>query len=491
MSRNVAAGSSPATAAENTRIQPNGRGERELSDFLRRYEAAFRATARRYAASPQDAEDAYQRALELLLTKGPEAGRRAWLSWMHTVLRREALRLREVRQRQTAAGDSAHLEQLIGMGTAAARRPEAVDPAELIERRDDFERFRQSFVRLKRNERRALCLIGEGYSYSEIGQITGWSWTKINRHLAEGRSRLREMLESIESGRRCAELAGPLSRFSDGEATEAEAEAIHDHLQSCLACRATLTSYRVTPARAVALLPAVPPTRSLAERLQEVGVWLHSSLPGRGGLGDAAGAIASGGGGRGGGMAVLAKLAIICVGAGGSTAACVATGVLPAPGLVGGERPAQSERAQPTAVDAPQAPAPVIAQPLAEGGPAEHDDPSAPPADPHDQEAAEESAAKLAERDPREAEFGAEAAGAPLTLPGSGAGRARARPSAAGGGSAEQTATPPSSPAGADASGAAAQAAGASPPAGRPAQPAAETIPSKRPPLAGGAEFAP
>ena len=39
--------------------------------LLERYGAQILATARRYAATPEDAEDAYQRAFEILLTKAP------------------------------------------------------------------------------------------------------------------------------------------------------------------------------------------------------------------------------------------------------------------------------------------------------------------------------------------------------------------------------------------------------------------------------------
>ena len=39
--------------------------------LLARHGAQILATARRYAATPEDAEDAYQRGLEILLTKAP------------------------------------------------------------------------------------------------------------------------------------------------------------------------------------------------------------------------------------------------------------------------------------------------------------------------------------------------------------------------------------------------------------------------------------
>src|SRR5436190_23956002 len=45
--------------------------ERVALDLLRRRGAEILATARRYSSSDEDAEDAYQRGLEILITKAP------------------------------------------------------------------------------------------------------------------------------------------------------------------------------------------------------------------------------------------------------------------------------------------------------------------------------------------------------------------------------------------------------------------------------------
>ncbi len=50
---------------------------------------------------------------------------------------------------------------------------------------------RSHLAALKRDERRALSLLALGYSYSEICELTEWSYTKVNRCLAEGRAALR------------------------------------------------------------------------------------------------------------------------------------------------------------------------------------------------------------------------------------------------------------------------------------------------------------
>jgi DNA-directed RNA polymerase specialized sigma24 family protein len=57
----------------------------------------------------------------------------------------------------------------------------------VIERDEGRRRLR----RLKPDERRALGLIGADYSYREVGEITGWTYTKANRRIAEGLAALR------------------------------------------------------------------------------------------------------------------------------------------------------------------------------------------------------------------------------------------------------------------------------------------------------------
>jgi DNA-directed RNA polymerase specialized sigma24 family protein len=54
--------------------------------LARRHGAQILATARRYAATPEDAEDAYQRGLETLLTKAPTTREEELVPWLKTVV---------------------------------------------------------------------------------------------------------------------------------------------------------------------------------------------------------------------------------------------------------------------------------------------------------------------------------------------------------------------------------------------------------------------
>jgi DNA-directed RNA polymerase specialized sigma24 family protein len=54
--------------------------------LVTRHGARILATARSYAATPEGAEDAYQRGLEILLTKAPSASEDELVRWLKTVV---------------------------------------------------------------------------------------------------------------------------------------------------------------------------------------------------------------------------------------------------------------------------------------------------------------------------------------------------------------------------------------------------------------------
>src|SRR5215207_3869136 len=224
------------------------REERELAalEVVRSHGAAVMATARRYSATPEDAEDAYQRGLEILLTKAPTTDAAELVPWLRTVVKHEAFALRRQRERHSpVTGDG----ELSDSGTAAGATHEQAER---------WERLRQgaeAIRRLKPQELRALLLKAEGYSYQEICEITGWTYTKVNRALTEGRQALAITLAGIQGGIECAKLAPQLSALADGEASAADLAALRPHLKTCLSCRATLKEFRAAPARVAALVP--------------------------------------------------------------------------------------------------------------------------------------------------------------------------------------------------------------------------------------------
>lgn len=300
--------------------------KRAAIELVAREDAELRQAARRYSICEDDAEDAYQRALEILLVKAPSDRPRELSRWMKTVVKHEALAIRRQRERMLGAGKDEEDDPI-------ARIPAIIaGPGERVERREQIARSREALRALKPAELRALTLLAAGYTYAEIGAATGFSQTKVNRSLAEGRERFRRLLTHSEDGSRCAELRPLLSAYCDGQGAAENATVVREHLRACAGCRATVRAYRAAPAAVAALAPTLPASRSLLERAQELFFGLHSRLPGIGGTNEAGlTQAAAAGGTRGAGMAALAKALAICAGTVGGAAACVATGVAPVP----------------------------------------------------------------------------------------------------------------------------------------------------------------
>ena len=180
--------------------------------LLQKHGATIMATARRFAATPEDAEDAYQRGVEILLTKAPTTAEEELVPWLRTVVKHEAWALRRQRQRAAPVADDGHVPE-----------PPS-EPALTHDHAERIDRLRigaEALKQLKPQEIRALVLRAEGYSYKQIQEITGWTYTKVNRCLTEGRKAFLERVAGIEAGSECERLAPLLSKLADGEATAA------------------------------------------------------------------------------------------------------------------------------------------------------------------------------------------------------------------------------------------------------------------------------
>ena len=148
-------------------------------DLLRRHRVTLRRVARSHSLCADDADDALQRASLILLTKAPAVDPGRLIAWMVVVTKHEALAVRRSRER--------HLHSDL-LDTFVSDRP---DPAERAERAESFDEARRALAALKANERLAIVLQAQGYSYAEICELCGWTYTKVNRCLAEGRAALR------------------------------------------------------------------------------------------------------------------------------------------------------------------------------------------------------------------------------------------------------------------------------------------------------------
>jgi RNA polymerase sigma factor (sigma-70 family) len=231
--------------------------------LLARHGAQILATARRYAATPEDAEDAFQRGIEILLTKAPSTSEDELIPWLKTVVKHEAFALRRQRERHSPVTDDGEL------------RDRPAPTAVTHEQAERLERLRQgaeALGHLKPHEIRALVLKAEGFSYREICAMTGWSYTKVNRLLTEGRRAFLRRVSGIQRGADCERYEPLLSALADGEASAEDLETLRPHMRTCLSCRATLREFRAAPERVAGVLPPIAfgsadggPLRALVE----------------------------------------------------------------------------------------------------------------------------------------------------------------------------------------------------------------------------------
>lgn len=217
-------------------------------ELIRRHGADIMATAKRHSANREDAEDAYQRGLEILLTKAPSTSADVLVPWLKTVVKHEAYSLHRQRER---SGQATPPELLAGASALGGAPP----PHEQAERLERLQIGAEALGRLKPQEIRCMLLLAEGHSYKQICEITGYSYTKVNRCLTEGRRSFLRRVERIETGAECERLAPLLSALADGEATARDMAVLRPHLRSCLSCRAALRDAREVPARVAALAP--------------------------------------------------------------------------------------------------------------------------------------------------------------------------------------------------------------------------------------------
>jgi RNA polymerase sigma factor (sigma-70 family) len=233
-----------------TRGTRPARGEIDAAalELLARHGAQILATARRYAATPEDAEDAFQRGIEILLTKAPSTREDELIPWLKTVVKHEAFALRRQRERHSPVTDDGELRD---------RPAPAAVTHEQAERLERLRQGAEALGHLKPHEIRALLLKAEGFSYREICAITGWSYTKVNRLLTEGRRAFLRRVSGIQRGADCAKYEPLLSALADGEASAEDLATLRPHMQTCLSCRAALRQFRAAPERVAGVLPPV------------------------------------------------------------------------------------------------------------------------------------------------------------------------------------------------------------------------------------------
>jgi len=281
-------------------------GERGVGSDARRVEAMVARhgpmllrVANQFSLCHDDALDAYQRALEIYLRRLGSVDRATEGAWLRVVVKHEAMAIRAARASSAGPVDEdveaggRELEDRLAGGERVERSVEALKA-------------------LKPDEARALLLKAEGLSYDEIGKRFGWTYTKVNRSIAEGRKRFLKVYDRIEAGEACEAYEPVLDALAGGTATSAQLMTIRPHLRHCTACRASVRAMRFSRARRIALLAPFGWLSRLLSRSEVV-------------------QYASTGGGR---LGPVASLVGLCLGGGVAAGACVMTGALPAAPLI-------------------------------------------------------------------------------------------------------------------------------------------------------------
>jgi len=287
-----------------------------------RHGPALLRVANQFSLCHDDALDAYQRALEIYLRRFETVDVATEGAWMRVVVKHEAMAIRKARAASVDAQDT---------DFDANEAPGLREVADAVAGEERVGRSVEALKALKPDEARALLLKAEGLSYDEIGRRFGWSYTKVNRSIAEGRKRFLNVFSEIESGEACAAYEDTLDALARGQATSVQMVSIRPHLRHCATCRATVRQMRFSRTRRIALLaPFGWITRVLAR--PDVGNTVYAASSGGGRLGPAAALVG------------------LCLSGAGAGAACMVTGALPAPAIL-----AAADKAEPTPTPEPKA----------------------------------------------------------------------------------------------------------------------------------------
>jgi RNA polymerase sigma factor (sigma-70 family) len=282
-----------------------------IAAVVSRHESTLLRVARQHSLCHDDALDAYQRALEIFVRHASTVDPATEVAWLKVVVRHEAMAIRRARSQLVAAED-VDLDALPGADLRSVEEQHAAT--------ERVRRSAEALRALKPDEAKALVLKAHGLSYDEIGKRYGWTYTKVNRSITEGRRRFIDTYEGIDSGERCDQFADTLEALAAGRATPREILAIRPHLRHCAGCRSTVRALHLSRLRRALLLVPLVTWRA---RVYEL---VHRS--GASEMALNVQAASTRGGGR---LATAAAVLGVCVSGAGAGTVCVVSGLLDEP----------------------------------------------------------------------------------------------------------------------------------------------------------------
>jgi len=233
-----------ARRATNLRSLDRLELDRVATDLVVKYGSLILQDATRFSANTADAEDAYQRSLEILLTKAPTTDPDQLVPWLRTVVRNEALAIAQSRHNTNQEFKPEH---------ADAAATDALPTDDVVESLADLERGAEALRHLSQDQ--VTCLIAQsaGMNYDEIVELTGFTRRKVTRCIENGRHAFTRKVDAIAAGSECERMQPLIHRLLDSDA-EAAIE-LRPHLRHCLACRGRLRAYGSAPRNVAALFP--------------------------------------------------------------------------------------------------------------------------------------------------------------------------------------------------------------------------------------------
>lgn len=158
--------------------------------IYREKHAYLLAIARRNSATNEDAEEALHDAFILFIDRYNPTEGSPPLAWLTLTLKRRCWAIYKC-QRRAGSYQPRPSDHPLAPSPLETRADPARAPDELAEVTESVERVREQMRQLKPQERTALGLLALGHSYKEIADLCSWSYTKVNRCIAEGRTALR------------------------------------------------------------------------------------------------------------------------------------------------------------------------------------------------------------------------------------------------------------------------------------------------------------
>jgi len=150
--------------------RPDALARARAAALVHQHHRTLLRVAQHWSATPDDAQDAVQRALEIYMRRIDSLEPATELAWLRVVVKNEALAIRARSADQLAVESPDEPDD-----TLAEQRP--ID--DLLAGRERVRRSKETLARLKPDEAKALVMKAEGMSYAEIGQALGWTYTNL------------------------------------------------------------------------------------------------------------------------------------------------------------------------------------------------------------------------------------------------------------------------------------------------------------------------